>query len=267
MNNRLMFAAVLLLVLLGAGWFIYEGDNTPAPAANSVTLPAAATPQNDWAQIERSDQPATSFPEPATATPADDQPLPPAPVSLDESDTATILAAQELSPELSKSIDGDQQVRKWVSMIDIFADGNLPNKNLPIKYAMKPFAANTGADGALFMDETNYARTKPLIDAFTAIPPDAMARHYRSWKPLLEQAYAELGKPDTFETRLRTTIFRILAVQPLPANTALKRPSVYYTYADPELEKADPLSKFIWRLGPENQKRIQDYLRELQPLL
>jgi hypothetical protein len=27
------------------------------------------------------------------------------------------------------------------------------------------------------------------------------------------------------------------------------------------------LSKFIWRLGPENQKRIQDYLRELQPLL
>jgi hypothetical protein len=266
MNNRLSFAAVLLLVLLGAGWFIYQGDNTPTPAENTVALPPPAPAQNDWSQIDRSDE-AGSFPEPATAKPEDDKTLPPAPVSLDESDTATILAAQELSPELSKSIEGEQQIRKWVSMIDIFADGNLPNKNLPIKFAMKPFIARNSDDGKMYLDAANYARSKPLVDALTSIPPDAMARHYRSWKPLLQQAYAELGKPDTFETRVRQMIFRVVAIQPLADDIELKRPSVYYTFADPTLEKADALSKFIWRMGPENQKRIQDYLRELQPLL
>ena len=267
MNNRLTFAALVLLVLLGAAWFIYEGDNTPAPVENSVALPPATPAQNDWSQIDRSDEQSGSFPEPATAKPEDDKTLPPAPVSLDESDTATILAAQELSPELSKSIEGEQQIRKWVSMIDIFADGNLPNKNLPIKFAMKPFTVRNSDDGKMFLDAANYVRSKPLVDALTSIPPDAMARHYRSWKPLLEQAYAELGKPDTFETRLRQMIFRVVAIRPLPENTEIKRPSVYYTFVDPNLEKADALSKFIWRLGPDNQKRIQDYLRELQPLL
>lgn len=262
MKNRFGFATVLLLILLGAGWFIYQGDNTPTEETNTVALPAPQSQGNPWTPIERGTTPAES----AAKTELDKN-LPPAPSNLEESDTATILAAQELSPELSKSIQGDQQVRKWVAMIDMLADGNLPNKNLPLNYKMKPFEVVTDSEGKMHFNPANFLRIAPLINAFTAIPPDAMARHYRSWKPLLEQAYAELGKPDTFETRLRTMIYRIVAIQPLPAEPELLHPSVYYKYADPELEKADGLSKFIWRMGQDNQKRVQDYLRELQPLL
>jgi hypothetical protein len=267
MNNRLLFAAVLVIILVGAGWFIYQGDNTASQQETSVALPAGgASPTTpNWAPIEREEK--GSFQDPATEKSDDDKDLPPAPASLDESDAATILAAQELSPALSESLQGDQQIRKWVIMVDIFADGNLPNKNLPIRYAMKNFAIKSGQEEKIFLDEANYERAKPLINAFTAIPPDAMAKHYRSWKPLLEQAYAELGKPDTFETRIRTMIFRVLAVQTLASPPELKQPSVYYTYADPELEKADSLSKFLWRLGPENLTKIQTWLREFQNMM
>jgi hypothetical protein len=262
MKNRFAFAAILLVILLSAGWFIYQGDNTPHPTNNTVAIPASKPADNQWTPIKRDGET-----DAAVKEKIDDKDLPPAPIDLEQSDTATILAAQTLSPKFSESIQGEQQIRKWVSMIDMLADGNLPNKNLPIRYTMKPFEVTTASDGKLSLSAANYARITPLLDAVTTIPADAMAKHYRSWKPLLEQAYAELGKPDTFETRLRTMIFRIVAIPALPAAPELIHPSVYYKFADPELEKADALSKFIWRLGPENQKRIQDYLRELQPLL
>lgn len=270
MLNRLIFI-VLVIIAAGIGWIFYQKYQVKTAAKeNRVELPAPNTKPTSTSSVQGSID-RTSI-EAVTSNATDNTvenaiPVATPPSNLDQSDLAAKDAATALSPALSEYLSGDHQIRKWILMIDLLADGQLPNANLPFTFKMNKFAVKTNADETVTFDESNYARVTPFIDAFTSIPPSALAKHYHSWKPLLEQAYAELGKPDTLDSRTRAVIARILAVQTLTTTPELKRPSVYYTFADPELEKADALSKFMWRLGPENQKTIQDYVRQLQPLL
>jgi hypothetical protein len=83
----------------------------------------------------------------------------------------------------------------------------------------------------------------------------------------LENSYRELGKSGSFDARLDLAIDRILAVKPLDASPALNQTSVMYKYNDPVLEKSKPLDKLMWRLGEENMRQLQDYLRELKTYL
>lgn len=116
-------------------------------------------------------------------------------------------------------------------------------------------------------DRTNYERARALIDAFTAIPPVRLAQYYRGWQPLLDKSYRELGRSGNFEQRLRFAIQRIEAVKPLPPQSQLVQPGVYYKFADPIYENASELEKLMWRLGPDSTRRIQGYLRAIALLL
>jgi hypothetical protein len=42
---------------------------------------------------------------------------------------------------------------------------------------------------------------------------------------------------------------------------------VYFKYADETLEKASDVEKLMWRLGPKNTQKVQDYLHKLEPEL
>jgi len=96
-----------------------------------------------------------------------------------------------------------------------------------------------------------------------AIEPARRARYYREWQPLLEKAYRELGKPGSFDQRLRGAIERVLAVKPLQQQADLKRPGVFYQYDNPMLEKSSDLNRLMWRLGEANTQRLQAYLKKL----
>ena len=117
------------------------------------------------------------------------------------------------------------------------------------------------------MAPSNYNRAKPLLDAVMAIPPEKLADYYYNWLPLLEKAYRELGKKDSFDTRFKQAIDKVLAVKNLPAEPELKLPSVMYQYQDKSLEEASDLDKLMWRLGFENTSKIQQYLRDLKSRL
>lgn len=82
---------------------------------------------------------------------------------------------------------------------------------------------------------------------------------YREWLPILEKAYSEQGKPDTFDQRARQTISQVLGAEQLSDTPALTRPSVLYRYADETLEQASDVDKLLWRMGPENSAQLQDF--------
>ncbi len=90
---------------------------------------------------------------------------------------------------------------------------------------------------------------------------------YQAWLPLLERAQDELGNGNKFSERLRATIDRILAVQPLTGDIELQSGVLKFTFASQPREQASDLEKALWRLGPANTLRIQNYLRDLKPLL
>ena len=189
-----------------------------------------------------------------------------APSTLDGSDMKVMLAVADISNDLAQWLVPEEQIRKWVLFVDNAANGDLIAKHRPWQYSMKTLvAANIG--DRKYLAPSNYNRAKPLLDAVMAIPPEKLADYYYNWLPLLEKAYRELGKKDSFDTRFKQAIDKVLAVKNLPAEPELKLPSVMYQYQDKSLEEASDLDKLMWRLGFENTSKIQQYLRDLKSRL
>ena len=184
------------------------------------------------------------------------------PATLDDSDEQVREAVLDLAPAMASWLIPEEQVRKWVLMIDLMAEGKLPRRYRPLNYPMAGFKVDDKA-GMVVSDPVNYERANILLDQILAIEPQRLANYYRQWQPLLDKAYRELGKPGSFDQRLRLAIEQVLAVKPRGEQAALKRPGVFYQYVDPQLEKSGELDRLMWRLGEENTLRLQVYLKKL----
>ena len=209
------------------------------------------------------DKPAAKAPEEEKLPPLDKIPS-----SLTDSDIGLIQAAKNIAPKLVAWMTPDQQVRKWVFMVDNIADGNFPIQNRPLAYDVDKFQViETDNTEVFYLSEKNYQRAEQLINVITQVPAKELVRYYQHWLPLLNDAYDELGREDNFQDRLLQAIDNILAIEPLNKDIELKQPSVFYVYADKNLEQVDKLNKFFWRLGSANTKKVQSYLKTIDPLI
>jgi hypothetical protein len=254
------FAIAAVVIAAGAAWLWWRQAQTVEPAAPAtaarVQLPLAVPPLQP-VQRDQATAPAAPPPEPpAIAVPG----------MLDGSDDMARAAAGELSPLLLKWLLPTEQIRKWVALVDQIADGRLPDKNRPLLFPMPVFDTVT-VDDSLRMNPTNFTRANLLIDTLTAIDDQKLADYYHAWRPLLESAYRELGKSDDFHARLLLALQNIVEAPPPPADAVLVRPKVFYVYADPALEKNSAVTRLLWRLGPDNARRLQAYLGGLMSLL
>jgi hypothetical protein len=249
--------ALLLLAVIGVGvWGWYLQREYPSalktvaidtPATQPAARPAGLSPR--------------SVPPPSTTTAA--KPSVGAPFELDHSDSVARAAVADMAARFSQWLTPEEQVRKWVMLVDQMADGKLPAKDRPLAYPMPAFAIRFENEKKL-LDPSNYTRADALIDAFTAMPVQSLAAYYHAWKPLLEKAYRELGGKGTFEQRLHTALDRVEAVHSLTVQPELVQPVVYYKYTDETLESATDVEKLMWRLGPTNTRKVQDYLQKLE---
>lgn len=186
--------------------------------------------------------------------------------SLNDSDAVFLKKVSELSPKVVSWLVSEQQIRKWVMLVDQLAEEHVPVQDRPLIYPAGKFLVVEKAD-QIWISSNNFNRTQPLINAILAIEPQKLAAFYQQFSPLLNEAYAELGRDDSFHDRLDLAIENILKVKPLRNLEEVKQPAVFYLYADAHLESASRLTKILWRLGPDNTQRIQHYLRELRPQL
>jgi hypothetical protein len=251
--------ALLLLAVIGVGvWGWYLQREYPS-AVKSVAL--------DTPPAQPVARPAG--PSPRTAPPAaanESKPSVGAPFELDHSDGQARAAVADIAARFSQWLTPEEQVRKWVVLVDQLADGKLPVKDRPLAYPLPAFAIRLEGEKKQ-LDPSNYARADALIDAFTAIPVQSLAAYYHAWRPLLDKAYRELGGKGNFEQRLHAAIDRVEAVHSLTVQPELVQPVVYYKYADDTLESASDVEKLMWRLGPKNTQKVQDYLHKLEPEL
>jgi hypothetical protein len=255
MNWKIALALVVVAGVGIWGWYLqreFPADDESVPV--SIGVPPAAAPP-----------PHAAEPQPI-APQVERQPLVAAPNTLDNSDAQVRAAVTDFAAQLTQWLTPDEQLRRWVVLIDQLADGKLPLKNRPLNYPMAAFKTQR-ANEKLVLDPANYARADLLTQIFTAIPIEHLADYYHAWRPVLDKAYSEIGGSGGFDKRLRTAIKRVEKVQPLKVHAELIRPVTYYKYADPTLESASDVEKLMWRLGPENSKRVQDYLRRLEPEL
>lgn len=252
--------ALLLLAVIGIGvwgWYLQREYPTAMQSVALGTPPVQPQPR-DERPVQR-DAPAArpeNLPKPQVG----------APFELDHSDGQVRAAVADFAARFAQWLTPDEQVRKWVVLVDQMADGKLPEKNRPLAFPMAKFAV-TKRDDKTLLDEANYARADVLVDVFTSIPIEPLVAYYHAWRPLLDKAYAEIGGRGTFDKRLRAAIGNVEAVHSLTVQPELVQPVVYYKYSDETLEKSSDVEKLMWRLGPRNTQKLQDYLHKLEPAL
>lgn len=256
---------VIIIIVALVIWWLFKQPPPPIESSQPTPSPVIEAPVTEKRAIIRDPVPAAE-PPPQQETSPTVQPAPivAPPAGLTGSDATAQQAAQSVSTALMQWVAPQEQLRKWVLLIDNIAQGKVPVKNRPIEFSMPAFKV-VGDDEHPIMSHDNMGRAQPLIDAMVSIDPALLARYYRAWLPLLEQAYEELGQPQSFDNRLHEAIERIRLVEPLQDNPIeLERPSVVYRFKNPELEQATDVEKLLWRMGPENTRKIQLFLSKLK---
>lgn len=190
--------------------------------------------------------------------------LQPAPESLDDSDAQVREVAQEISPDAAGWLQPEEQLRKWTLLVKQAAEGKILYQDRPFTFNAPEFVVEE-QDERYFISPQNFKRYEPVVNVLVNMPADKFVAYYRSWYPLLEQAFGELGLPGSFDEKLDSVIERILAVEVLEGPIELKKPtSVNYKFLDKKLEGASQIDKWLWRMGPENTRQIQDLASRLK---
>ncbi len=257
-QSQWIYSVIVVLVAAGAYllWQDYHSDDELASLVAPEVAPVAVVEEAESMSHKASSRDAEA-----------QEALLPAPSGLDESDAFVESLVNAVAPEFIQWLVPDEQVRKAVTAIDMMAEGQYPRKYPVIVFPHTAFQVVSGGEGEEDLKYANLANTNradSLIAALKRVDPALLARYYRQWRPTLEQAYGELGKTDRFSDRFETALDRLIAVESPPADAALVQPHVFYQYQDPELEQRSDLDKLVWRLGDENQRALQEFLRQFK---
>jgi hypothetical protein len=240
-------AALAFLIGFFLWFFVFRGSGTspePAPVAESGTTPEV------------------SEVEPVEPEPEETMDLP----LLDESDALvrTLVGALSSRPELAQWLTNEELIRTFVVVVDNVAEGVSPARHLPFLEPKEKFKAVYDA-GSFYVNPRSYDRYNLVADIVSSINVRRGAEFYRNLKPLIQEAYKEMGYPDTdFDVTFSRAIDHLL-MTPVPDGYAeLNGETVAYSYVDERFEKLSSAQKQLLRMGPQNVQKVQSLLTELK---
>jgi hypothetical protein len=185
--------------------------------------------------------------------------------ALDQSDGWLRDIAKGLSsnPTFASWLLNEGLIRRFVVTIDNIAEGVSPEKHLRFLAPREDFKTVSRSD-RVFVDPTSFDRYNLVADVVASLDARGCVEIYKTSKPLIQQAYRDLGYPDrNFDDALARAIRQLLDT-PVPKEPIELRPRVRgYAYADSDLEGLTPAQKHFLRTGPRNVRKIQEKLREL----
>jgi len=189
--------------------------------------------------------------------------------ALSESDVFAREALGALSrhPGLASFLLTDELVRKIVAAVDNIAEGENPARHFPYLAPEEKFGV-VQRSPQVFLDPRSYHRYDVLASAFASMDTEGLATVYRDAKPLMDEAYAELGYQDQqFGDALQKAIAILLRTPVEEERISLRADSVNYTFVESHLEGLSPAQKQLLRTGPENTRKVQSKLRSLADAL
>ena len=247
-DNRLAWIGLIALVVIIAGglwWWAPQPTQSPAEAVGRVPTEEV---------VER------SVPEiSGLGVGAADPNLPP----LGELDgyVRPLLSALSSRPELAALLTSDGLVRRFVVSVESIARGASPAGQVRAVAPKAPFEVQQRGD-TLSIAPSSYARYSGLVALVEDMDPDQLARLYGRLKPRLEEAYAELGVPGTFDEAMVRAIRHLLETPIPPANAAVQQAKgTNYAYVDKRFEGLSAAQRQLLRLGPDGARSVKERLR------
>jgi len=235
-----------VVAVLGAGgviaWVML--GRTPAPAV------APTQPQ----VVETTPRP---LPEEATA-----------PVSAETSPSLReLLAGLSSHASFAQWLEAKDLFRRVVAAVNQVADGESPRPSVPFLAPSSPFST-LERDGKTYVDPRSFARYDGAAAAFASIDTAKLAAAWGRFKPVLDAAYAEIGRPrTTFDQRLVQALDLLLDVPVPTAELEVYADDQLFLFTDTKLEELSAPQKHLLRMGPKNMETVQRKLRELKAAL
>jgi len=185
------------------------------------------------------------------------------PLLLDESDDAIrqMILALSRDPLIAKLLTTSGLARGTALTIVQIGEGRTPATPLKILRPATHVQMLGTQNGRL--DPATYVRWDSAAAALTSVSPKTAAQVYVNIQSLLDQAYHELGHPDSFDDAFARAI-RMLADTPdLVEDPQLLRRENYFEHDDAALRGLKPVQKQFLLMGPANRHKILEWLRAL----
>lgn len=240
--------AGVVLIALGFGLYFFLGPaEEPTPGTEVAVTPPAPDP------------------EPEPPPPPDPEPEPFELPLLGESDAVIrdLVAALSSHPGLAAWLVTDDLVRTFVVSVDNVADGANPARHVPLMRPVTRFQTE-GELPDLFVSPVSHRRYDVVAGVAESLDPAGTAELYHRFLPLMDEAYAELGYPDTpFNDTFRRAVGRVLETPVVEGGQALVARGPFYLYADAALENQSPVQKQLMGMGPDNLRSVQAAVRAI----
>ncbi|MDP5208537.1 DUF3014 domain-containing protein [Microbulbifer sp. 2205BS26-8] len=258
---------IVVIIVAAAAYWLWTGDEQKKeiPSTTIIEQPKTAPEPETLAQPQEQ-APEPKPPEPAPAEEPGRAPPPP----LNNSDKSAYQDLMGLAPDnaLSRWLVPSEVIRKWVAAINAGSRGTLIYKHRPLRKLRGPILVTGSSVEGYQLSPSNYRRYDQPVRLLALMNTEAAVGLYQYWYPRLAQAYAELGiRNKTFHQVVLEAIDKVLAAPEIEGPIQLVRPSVYYKFADPKLEKLPGVQKLMIRMGPENTIRVKEKLKELREKL
>jgi hypothetical protein len=224
-----------------------------------------AAPQQQTAQAATQPEPVKPEPTGPQAVKGDDIALPP----LDESDALVRQLVSQLSshPRVMSWLATDGLLRNFALVVTNIASGGTPIKALRSQRPTAPFTVHDTPRGTV-IDPASYRRYDGYADAVAGLDARNTAKLYETLKPRIAEAYKDLGYPDAdIDAALKQAIIVLLSAPRLEGDVPVVQTSVSWKFADPQIEALPQAQRQLIRMGPRNERIIQDKLREIAPFL
>ena len=249
MTPWIVATIVVIITAAAVAWLVVVWrQNTQPVATPADTKPAAesaATPRSLGVAAEPIELPPL----------ADTDPL-----------VRRLVAALSAHPTVARWLATSGLLRTFVVAVENIAHGASPARHLPALRPVGSFRTIAGEDD-LRIDPRNYERYATIAAAVDSIDAAGAARLYTLVKPRIEEAYAELGRGQSFDIALEQAIVAMLRTPALDGNVPLVPKGIGFAFENPQNERLAPAQKQLARMGPQNARTIQAKLREIASAL
>jgi hypothetical protein len=245
----LLVAAIAGIGLAAFFWARRTAAPETKPALKTAAQPEPATPQANRPQ----------------AIAGDNIALPP----LDQTDPLVRQLVSQLSshPRVAAWLATDGLLRNFALVVTNISSGATPIKALQSQRPSAPFKVRETPSG-MVIDPASYRRYDAYADAVAGLDARNTAKLYETLKPRIAEAYRDLGYPDADIDGALTRAFIVLLRAPrLEGDVPVVQSSVMWKFADPTIESLPQAQRQLIRMGPRNERIIQDKLREIAPFL
>jgi len=249
--KKAIWIGAIIVVLVGIGfgiyYFIYRKPQEPPPLTKAITEQPSPIP------LEK------------TITEEEKRVRELARLALDNSDDMVGELATELSshPQLAAWLKNKDLIRNFTAVVDNIANGLSPRSHIEFLAPQRDFQV-IKKKGSFYVNPDSYNRYNLVADVFASLDSEGCAKLYEQLKPLIREAYRDLGYPEQdFQQTLFKAIIELLKTPVIEGEILLEEEVITYKMADPKLEQLSPAQKHLIRMGPENVRKIQAKLREI----